>query len=183
MNGDPKTVSVMSRDSIQTAAEFFRECFDLKPGKAVNMVNLLEKVLPRVFSGFTLLVEPDEDMPGVDGVTASSGDPTIWLSNSIYERLCVGDAHANYVAAHELGHLFLHSDQTPGYAKKNQYDERIDPEWQADRFAEMWLMPADGVRRCRSASHVAAKYNVPDDIAERRFNEVKFYQEIQGELF
>lgn len=183
MVGDPKTVSVMSRDSIQQAANYFRAFFDLKPGKSVNMINLLEKVLPEVLPGFTMLVEPDEDMPGVDGVTASSGDRTIWLSDSIYTRLYHGDPHANYVAAHELGHLFLHSSQTPGFAKKHQYDERIDPEWQADRFADMWLMPTEGVKLCRSAAHVAAKYNVPDEIAERRYNEVKFHQEIQGELF
>jgi len=183
MDGDPKTVDVMSNDSIEYAANFFREFFELKPGKGVNMINLLEKVLPRVLPDFVMLVEPDEDMPGVDGVTASAGDRTIWLSDSIYTKLYYGDPHAQYVAAHELGHLFLHSSQTPGYAKKNMYDERIDPEWQADKFADMWLMPTEGVKRCRSPAHLAAKYNVPDDVAERRFNEVIFGEQIQGELF
>lgn len=183
MVGDPKTVDVMSKDSIQHAANYFREFFELRPGKSVNMINLLEKVLPEVLPGFVLLVEPDEDMPGVDGATASAGDRTIWLSDTIYTKLYHGDPHAQYVAAHELGHLFLHSSQTPGYAKKHQYDERIDPEWQADRFADMWLMPADGVKRCRSPAHVAAKYNVPDDVAERRYKDVMFAEPIQGELF
>lgn len=183
MENDPRTVSVMSNESIENVSRTFRDFFELSPTKGVQMVNLLELVLPQVLEDYTFHVLPDEEMPGLDGLTSSSGEYTIWLSESTYERLCAGDPHAQVVAAHELGHLFLHSSQVPRFAKKNQYDERIDPEWQADRFAEMWLMPTEGVKRCRSARHVAAKYNVPDDVALRRYNEVAFGEQIQGELF
>lgn len=183
MNYDPRTVSLMNMDHLEQSTRHFRKIFELEPGKVVRMVHMLEHVLPEVLPGFDFLVLPDEEMPGVDGLTSSGGKLTIWLSDSTYSKLCNGDPHAQWVAAHELGHLFLHSYQEPGFAKKHQYDERLDPEWQADRFADMWLMPADGVKKCRSARHVAAKFNVPDDVAERRFKEVMFGEPIQGELF
>lgn len=183
MNHDPRTVSLMNLDHLEQATSHFRKLFDLKPGKTVRMVHMLEYVLPQVLPGFHFLVLPDDEMPGVDGLTSSGGKYTIWLSDSTYAKLCMGDPHAQWVAAHELGHLFLHASQEPSFTKMNHYDRRLDPEWQADRFADMWLMPADGVRKCRSAKHVAAKYNVSDDVAERRFQEVMFGDPIQGELF
>ena len=96
--------------------------------------------------------------------------------------LAIGEPNACFVAAHEFGHMALHSHQTPVLAKRAYKDHRFDPEWQADRFADYWLTPTEGVRQCRSANHVAAKFGVSDEMARRRFDEVK-NQGIQGELF
>lgn len=182
MEGDFRVVKPMSSEIIEQLADSVRQLFRLDPSKKVKMVNLLETVLPEVLRGYSFEVLPDEDMPGMDGVTIL-GDHTICLSNTTYVGLCDGKPEARIVAAHEFGHLMLHSNQGPALAKRNRYDERVDPEWQADRFADAWLMPWDGVARCRSARHVAAKYCVPDLHAERRFEEVRLGKEIQGELF
>lgn len=176
-----QAVDPMTLREIESHADALRHAFRLG-AKNVQMVNLLELVLPEVLPGFDFYVLPDEEMPGMAGVTATGGQQTIILSESTYVGLCHGDREARHVAAHELGHLVLHSAQTPMLAKRTRNDSRVDPEWQADRFADLWLVPTDGVRKCRSAKHVAAKYNVSDELAERRWTEVKI-EGIQGELF
>lgn len=182
MGGFFRAVQIMSSEKIENVAETLRSIFQLDPVKRVQMVNLVESVLPEVLPDYLFSVLPDEDMPGMAGITAI-GEYTICLAESTYVALCNGDPDARMIAAHEFGHLILHSQQAPQLAKRTTADERVDPEWQADRFAEAWMMPWDGVAKCRSANHVAAKYSVPDDVAARRFAEVKMGKQIQGELF
>jgi hypothetical protein len=176
-----QAVTPMTLRDIELQTTALRQAFNLHT-KNVQMVNLIELVLPEVLDEFHFFVLPDDDMPGMAGVTATGGEQTIILSESTYVALCYGDREARHVAAHELGHLVLHSAQTPMLAKRTRDDSRVDPEWQADRFADLWLVPTEGVRKCRSAKHVAAKYNVSDELAERRWTEVKI-EGIQGELF
>lgn len=173
-----RSVSPMSAKDIEDQADEVRRLLRLGV-RNVPMANLVETVLPEILPGYDFFVLPDEEMPGLAGVSAV-GEFTICLANSTYEQLCDGDPEARMVAAHEFGHLMMHSHQVPVHAKRTHDDERVDPEWQADRFAEYWLMPREGVLKCRSAAHVAAKYAVTVEAAERRFNEVK---QVQGELF
>lgn len=182
MVGGFRAVNPMTSKDIEQIVTSFRDYLGVAKGKSVNTLNLIERVLPDLLPSYTFCVLPDENMPGMDGLTATGGDLTIYLSESTYVALCQGSLDAMITASHELGHLLLHSHQYPAFAKRTHDDERVDPEWQADRFAEMWLMPREGVERCRSASHVAAKYGVTDEMAEKRFFEVK-HVEIQGELF
>jgi Zn-dependent peptidase ImmA (M78 family) len=178
MSGTFRSVSPMAPKDIENMSDDVRKMLSLGL-RNVPMVHLVEKVLPEVLPGYDFFVLPDEDMPTMAGVSAV-GEFTICLANSTYERLCDGDPEARLVAAHEFAHLMMHSHQIPVHAKRTRDDERVDPEWQADRFAEFWLMPRSGVLRCRSAEHVAAKYAVPIEAARRRFHEVK---QVQGELF
>lgn len=175
-----KAVHAMTSKEIERYAQDLRDAFQMGD-KNVQMVNLIETVLREVLPGYDFFVLPDEDMPGMAGVTAM-GELTIYLSNSTYEALCSACPEARHVAAHELGHLFLHSHQKPLLAKRTFDDDRVCSEWQADRFADCWLAPTEGVRKCRSASHVAAKYNLPLEVAQRRYEEV-MNEGIQGELF
>jgi len=176
-----QAVKPMSHHDIERTTEALRSAFRLDT-KNIQMVNLMELVLPEVLPDFEFCVLPDAEMGGMAGVTAVGGEQMIILAESTYVALCQGDQEARHVAAHELGHLVLHSAQTPMLAKRTRDDHRVDPEWQADRFADLWLVPTEGVRKCRSAKHVAAKYNVSDELAERRWTEVKI-EGIQGELF
>lgn len=180
MGEDFRAVTPMTSKEIEKLADALRKAFQIGQ-KNVNMGNLLEMVLPKVLDDYEFLVLPDEDMPGMEGLSAV-GEFTIYLSDSTYTALCDGDPEARWIAAHELGHLILHTHQTPMHAKRTRNDDRVDPEWQADRFADYWLAPTEGVQRCRSPRHLAAKYGVTAEVAERRYNEV-LIEGIQGELF
>lgn len=181
MGGDFETVQPLGAKEIERYADALREAFGLGV-KDVQMINLVEVVLPEVLPGYQFEVLPDENMPNMAGFTKVNGERQIYLSDSTYEALYNGDPEARHVAAHEFGHLMLHSHQTPVMAKRTGNDDRVDPEMQADRFADCWLAPSEGVRKCRSPQHVAAKYNITDELAERRYNEV-LVEGIQGELF
>jgi IrrE N-terminal-like domain len=179
-----RAVSPMSASGIEAAAVQLRNILHIDGSSRVQMVQLVENVLPEVLPDYVFCVMPDEDMPGMDGITAI-GSFTICLAEHTYVDLCKGKPEARFVAAHELGHLVLHSQQQPALARRSLNDDRVDPEWQADRFADVWLMPRAGVAKCKSANEVAARFTVPIEAAERRFAEIlplKF-QEIQGELF
>lgn len=174
-------VQPLRNTEIEKISSSLRDVFDLGE-RNVHMINMIEKVPPEVLPDYNFFVLPDEEMPGLDGITGVAGQKTIMLSNSTYESLFAEDPEARYIAAHELGHFILHSQQTPMLAKRNRNVCTVDPEWQADRFADYWLVPTEGVRKCRSPNHVAAKYNVSDELAQRRWLEVKI-EGIQGELF
>lgn len=175
-----RAVTPMTNKDIEQVTCALRRAFQLG-AKSVQMVNLIETVLRDVLPGYDFLVLPDEDMPDMAGLTAL-GEHIIYLSNSTYVALCNGDPEAKHVAAHEFGHLVLHAHQTPMLAKRTRDLERVDPEWQADRFADFWLAPTEGVRKCRSAKHLAAKYGLSEEVARRRYDEV-MNEGIQGELF
>ena len=181
MGGDFVSVRPMTAREIENVTLEIRSAFGIST-KNVHMIQLVEVVLPLILNDYDFWVLPDEEMPDMAGLATYGGERTIYLSDSTYESLAKDDPEARHTAAHEFGHMVLHSHQTPVMAKRITNDLRFDPEWQADRFADYWLMPTEGVRKCRSANHVAAKYNVSIELAARRFDEVK-NQGIQGELF
>lgn len=182
MGGDFEAVRPLSARDIEEYVIELRSAFRLGNRK-VDMAQLIESFLPAILEDeYHWEVLPDDDMPGMEGFATGGGKRSIYLSNSTYEALAIGEPNACFVAAHEFGHMALHSHQTPVLAKRAYKDHRFDPEWQADRFADYWLTPTEGVRQCRSANHVAAKFGVSDEMARRRFDEVK-NQGIQGELF
>ncbi|MGN6279869.1 MAG: ImmA/IrrE family metallo-endopeptidase [Sphingomonas sp.] len=184
MGGYFRAVRPMSLSAIESAATQLRKLLRLEPDARVQMVNLIETVLDEVLPDYLFCVMPDEDMPGMDGITAV-GSFTICLSEHTYVDLCQGMPEARLTAAHELGHLILHSQQQPALARRTFNDDRVDPEWQADRFAEFWLMPTFGVGQCQSAQEVADRFSVPLEAAVRRYAQLslKAGDGVQGELF
>ncbi|MCH4151912.1 MAG: ImmA/IrrE family metallo-endopeptidase [Sphingobium sp.] len=174
----------MSTIEIEAATVQLRKLLRIDADARVQMVQLVETVLPEVLPEYLFCVLPDEDMPGMDGITAI-GTYTICLSEHTYVDLCSGDPEARQVTAHEFGHLILHSQQEPALARRSFNDNSVDPEWQADRFADLWLMPTAGVRKCRSPSEVAERFTVTIEAAQRRYAEVMphYAEKIQGELF
>ena len=184
MGGYFRAVRPMSVTAIEAAATQLRKILNIEPDARVQMVQLIENVLEEVLPDYLFHVMPDDEMPGMDGLTAI-GSYTICLAEHTYVELCNGKPEARLVGAHELGHLILHSQQQPALARRSFNDDRVDPEWQADRFADVWLMPRAGVMKCKSAQGVAELFTVPIEAAHRRYVEVipQKIEKIQGELF
>ncbi|MDK2761822.1 MAG: hypothetical protein KYX64_10760 [Sphingopyxis sp.] len=112
-----RAVKPMNYDQIEAASEQLRRLLGIDRAARVQMVNLIETVLPEVLPDYLFSILPDEDMPGMDGLTAI-GSYTICLAEHTYIELCDGDPDARMIAAHELGHLILHSQQEPALAKR-----------------------------------------------------------------
>lgn len=161
------------RKSIAELAEAVRKALHLGLGR-VNMLVLLELTLPDIFEGYQFLVVPDEDMPGAEGLTDLKV-PTIRLPDSVYSALEAGETRARYTAAHELGHLLMHSSSHVRYARADSIDRHQDPEWQADVFAAEFLMPEPLFRQVRSVEEAMAKFGVGFMAANRRAKDLRLH--------
>jgi hypothetical protein len=97
-------------------------------------------------------------------------DRAVWT-----KALLSNDADANYIAAHELGHLILHNHHAQPYSgvKKGwiSFNEE-SAEWQANKFADYFLVLDEDVYRYISPAVIAEYCQVPKDLAERRFLEL-----------
>lgn len=178
MSGTFRAVEMRTEDIIERLAKQMRKVFSLSGAARVSLIHLMEE-LEELLPDFVFQVKEDEFMHRMDGYSEIE-NYGICLSNSVYEALAEGDPNARFTAAHELGHLFMHAKRTTAYARRVEYHRHIDPEWQADYFADAFLMPRSGVLECESADEVAKRFSVPDDRAEARFCEV---HQKQGELF
>lgn len=163
-----KAVMPRTKAQIYDAANRLRRALCLGPAERVQMVPLLEHVLPEVLDDYLFEVVPDDMMAGIEGTTDISL-PIIRLADRTYARLMRSDPDARYTAAHELGHLVFHSGAHVQYARRSTFDCRTDPEWQADRFADAFLMPLQAVLQCSSVEQIAMKFDVPFDAAKRRY--------------
>lgn len=173
-----RAVEMLTETDIEGLAQHIKRILGLDQEARISMVQLLER-MEDWLEDYIFSVLEDDEMPGMDGYTGID-QYEICLSNSTYEALNQGDPHARHTAAHELGHLMMHSRMPTGYARRAQYSRHVDPEWQADHFADVFLMPKSGVQTCESAEQVAERFSVPIDRAAIRFKEI---MKQQGELF
>lgn len=181
MDRPSRVVPAMSANEIEQAATKVRHIFGIEQDSRVAMDRLLDTVMEDALDGYVFTVVEDDYMPDMLGSTGLD-HYEICLPNTTYEALCEGDPEARHTAAHEFGHLLLHSRQSKAMAKTAKYNELVDPEWQADYFADAWLMPRVGVQKCHSIQEVADRFTVTYEAAERRYNEVMEGEEKQGRL-
>lgn len=141
----------------------------------IKIVKLIEFVLPKVIPQFNF--EPVEDAI-LEGELARTWPDKYFMqmTNSVYEGACAGDGSCNYTLAHELGHLVLHKNIEPSFAlakDKPKYDSFFNSEWQADNFADFFMMPTSDVRAtCETIEDIQKRYCVSRGDAERRFKQV-----------
>ncbi|MDE6368323.1 MAG: ImmA/IrrE family metallo-endopeptidase [Muribaculaceae bacterium] len=110
----------------------FRQVVGLSDAEAVNIKSLLLKL--NVLTLFRPLSE------AFSGMSLKSGEHRFMLINS-NQPIC----RQNFTIAHELYHLYYDSKPVPHSCLPG--DKKSDIEQCADAFAQMFLMPADGVRQ------------------------------------
>lgn len=92
--------------------------------------------------------------------------------------LLANDLETNYIAAHELGHIMLHNHDAQPYsgAKREWIDfEEQSAEWQANKFADYFLVSDRDVEYYISPDVISRVCQVPLSVAERRFLEIAKY--------
>jgi len=156
-----KVVGPLTSYEISQFAAQVRSVFDLKPDTPVKMAEFLELVFQHVLPDCHIEVEPDEEMPGVDGATLI-GSPVIKFRATTYDDLRREDPEARFTAAHEIGHALLHSTRPLYHASRSAYVKETDPEWQADQFAAAFLMPEAAFRRCGTAGEAMQLFKCAD---------------------
>lgn len=159
-------VKARSRVDIETLARDVRGLFGINGDDRASMLPLLEHVLPEVMDGYEFRVVEDGAIGTAEAITDFM-KPIITFTNSVYQRLRVANGRARFTAAHELGHLLMHTGRGVGYARGNVKPYQC-PEWQADAFAGAFMMPSNGFRGLSSVDEAAALFGVSRSAAQTR---------------
>lgn len=117
---------------VENQVSRFRQQVGLSDTEAVNLKSLLLKL--NVLTVYRPLSEK------FSGMSLKSGEQRFMLINSNQPR-----CRQHFTIAHELYHLFV--DPNPMPHNCSAEGKKNDTEQCADAFAQMFLMPADGVRQ------------------------------------
>lgn len=168
------SVSGLSRQQIKRIADRTRSIIELPTGTAFPIVQLLE-LLSVPFQeegpsqdGEPLLgfeVVPDEELKNCYAEYRLTSN-TLVVRESVYDGACHGNGRDRFTLAHELGHSLLHRDAVNSFARnEDKIPPYEDPEWQANTFASMLLIPRNEISGL-TVDDVAQRYEVSRQAAE-----------------
>jgi Zn-dependent peptidase ImmA (M78 family) len=157
---DDYKVRPRSAKAIEEITLAWRDTLGVPNDWAPDIVRLLESKLPNLISTFGLIVRTDAEMGEAEAYTEFN-PPHIAVRESVYHLARKGDGRSRMTFAHELGHLVMHPGATKlrGEARLEN-GPKIKPyesaEWQANKFASLFLMPR----------HIAMQFTSPSQLAE-----------------
>lgn len=108
-----------------------------------------------------VLVE-DHELPNEYAVS-SPNQKIIRCRESVYEKALNGSAHDKFTLAHELGHILMHQNTNPEFARSqsassHHYTE--DAEWQANTFASELLVDSRQLEGINSPRDIKMRFGV-----------------------
>lgn len=111
----------------------------------------------------------DDKIPGF-AANFSPDQMLFRFARSVWNGASRGDGAARLVVAHEIGHCALNH---PSHAFGRQFAHEVvvkelDSEWQANTFADEYLMDCRLMTRMMNVSEVAAAFKVDEMSARRR---------------
>jgi len=174
MEDDYKAKPRSARD-IGALASAWRDALGVPDAWSPNVIRLLEIDLPKLIPQFALVVRADDEMADAEAYTEFN-PPHIAVRGSVYQMALREDGRSRMTFAHELGHLVMH----PGAAKLRsesaiasaQIRHFESAEWQARKFAALFLVPDHIALQFDSANQLATGCHVSAQAAQIRFNEV-----------
>lgn len=164
----------LSRNRIRFQAEKMRCMLGIEPDEQVDIVYVLEVLIPKIYPDFELkVVEEDSEDLYPDELARSEPDNNItFVRRSVYERAVAGVPRDRFTLSHEFGHILEHPEDrivkrpnSFSRGKKAPLKTYEDPEWQANTFAAEFLMNKAGCKGL-SVPEAAAKYGVSYQVAE-----------------
>ncbi|WP_166838685.1 ImmA/IrrE family metallo-endopeptidase [Rheinheimera pleomorphica] len=165
-------VSPRKKADIEAIARNIRDKFGLTKCR-INIVALYE--ILQSFGLFEFEVVEDAVLGDIEAETIPS-ENMIRVKRSIYDKACDGDGHCRFTMAHELGHFFLHSNQTPAaYARGQAPQHKVyeDSEWQADVFASEFLIDSRYVNEDSDPYEVSILFGVSLQAAQMKIHKIK----------
>lgn len=168
----------LSLRDIENIAEQVREVLGFVKGKHISMAVVLEHILPELIDGYEFRVDDARNLGKAEAIT-DGFRPIITFSAASYTQLAKDAPRARMTAAHELGHLLLHTGRT-GFARLEKHDRTLDPEKQADAFAAAFLMPCSEFRQVKSIREAMSKFGVSRGAALCRARKLKMWHLLSG---
>lgn len=128
--------SAISRKNIQDFIRYLKKIVHLENEMYFPVVQFLENILPILIPEFQLEIVPKREMGNKHGETYPSRNQ-IRIREDVYLGAVAGCGRDRLTIAHEIGHLFLHEDDSIALCKLAP-NEKLrpyeDPEWQANAF-------------------------------------------------
>jgi len=171
---DDYKVKPRSAKDIAAVALAWRHALGIPDAWSPNVITLLEIEVPKLIPEFALVVRPDDEMADAEAYTEFD-PPHIAVCGSVYRMAQHDDGRSRMTFAHELGHLVMHPgavklrSSTAPSERQTKYFESA--EWQAKKFAALFLVPDHVAVQFDSANELAAACHVSSQAAQIRFNE------------
>jgi Zn-dependent peptidase ImmA (M78 family) len=173
MMTDDFKVKPRSSKEIERVTLAWRHALGVADAWAPDVGRLLETEVPKLVPEFALVVKSDNEMGDAEAYTEFN-PPYIAVRGSVYTMAGRKDGRSRMTLAHELGHLVMH----PGAVKlrseaavKSETRAFESAEWQAKRFAALFLIPDHIARLFDSSSELAECCQVSAQAARIRFDE------------
>lgn len=171
---DDFKVRPRSAQDIAALALAWRDALRVPDSWSPDVVKLLEIEVPKLVPEFALVVRSDDEMADAEAYTEFN-PPHITVRGSVYQMARRHDGRSRMTFAHELGHLVMH----PGAAKLRsaaalsgaQIKFFESAEWQARKFAALFLVPDHVAIQFDSPNQLAVACHVSTQAAQIRFNE------------
>ena len=142
MSSSDFVVPPRSWDEIGRLAIGLRQQFGLLDEPHFPINEFIEQVLDLQLGLVRFEVEDKATMMNAEGYTDPNGEFII-LREDVYEKGLANDGRARFTAAHELGHLVLHTSMPLARAPIDVHVPKFRlSEPQANQFAAELLMPA-----------------------------------------
>jgi len=108
-----------------------------------DIVKFMEIVMVQVFPEFNWEVVPNEELPGLEGLTLTK-EHLIQLPERVYMDAVAGFGRARFSVAHEVAHYLLIDDNSVALCRSDvKLPAYRKPEWQANTLAAELLVPTD----------------------------------------
>jgi hypothetical protein len=97
------------------------------------------------------------------------------VDRAVWADAKAGGEHSRFIVAHEIGHIVFHDHTAKAFSNdaslRIRFAEReYSAEWQADTFAEYFLVPDAAVRKFPDEVLLAIMCNVSIPLARKRLN-------------
>ena len=166
-----------SRRKIQAYIRHLKKEAHLTDELYFPVVPFLENVLPILVPDFQLEILSKKEMGYKHGETRPS-EKLIRIREDVYLGAVAGHGRDRMTIAHEIGHLFLHANDSISLCKLAP-NEKLrafeDPEWQADAFGGELLAPM-GLIKGMEAREVCKKFGVSLKAAQVQLKAAEKYQ-------
>ena len=173
-SGSVKVAPPKNRNNIRKDAFNLRRKLGIEPRTYVDILKVLELVLPRIDHLFHLVPVDDDELYGCSALTVPI-DHVIYVKQSVYLAADEGEGWARMVLAHEWGHYVYHGPANVAFARIDQNEKihpDIDPERQAEIFAAEFLVPS-GELKGMNQFEVSNAYGVSMKAAENQIHQAE----------
>ena len=160
-----------SKVFIRQITNQIREILRVNENKKIDIIRLLEMVICPALDISFEIIEKKEMLDKY--AEYNPIDKTIKLREDVYERAINGTGRDRFTVSHEIGHIFLHSDNIAMARSDEKIPVYCNPEWQANTFAREFLCPLNGISSNDDIDTISEKYGVSKEVASIQLSEKK----------